>query len=230
MRSNREGHLASHMLKGRGEVCRLYPRIATGEDGSQEQRPPARVAVFPIDCSTVCSTCVHLHRMTLYISDRGSSNDIASLVGGALVRIFQPLRDQIDHHIPSCTAVWKEEDAPHHTAAKACLYRDQALRLVLKPGRMIAPSRLLTPLREGAYLRKFAEPSDDFHHLACLSSVRACGGLRLQSRSCGYPHYRADTANSAWLVRALFQKIPPLRKAVKQSNGHPNIVTQVSLS
>ena len=146
-------------------MCRLYPRIATGEDGSKEQRPPSWVAVFPIDCSTVCSTGVHLHRMTLYMSDRGSSNDLASLVGGALVRIFQPLRDQINHHIPSCTAMWKEEHAPHHTAAKACIYRDPALRLVLKPGRMIAPSRLLTHLRERASLRKFAEPSDDFHHI-----------------------------------------------------------------
>jgi len=144
------------------------------------------MAVFPIDCATVCSTCVHLHRMTLYLSDRGSSNDIASRVGGALVRIFQPLRDQIDHPIPSCTAaVWEKEDAPHHTAAKACIHRYQALRLVLKPGRMIAPFRLLTHLREGAYLRKFAEPSDDLHHSACLSSVRACCGLTLHPRDCG---------------------------------------------
>ena len=158
--------------------------------------------------------------MTLYMSDRGSSNDLASLVGGAFVRIFQPLRDQIHHHSPSCTAVWKEEHAPHHTAAKACLYRDPAWRLVLKPGRMIAPSRLRTHLRERAYLRKFAEPSDDCHHLACLSSVRACGGLRRQSRSCGSPHYRAETANSAWLVRALFQKNTPPAKgcqAIKRS-------------
>ena len=166
-------------------MCGTFVRIATGEDRSKEQRPPSRVAVFPIDSSTVCSTGMHLHRMTLYMSDRGSSNDLASLVGGAFVRIFQPLRDQIHHHIPSCTAVWKEEHAPHHTAAKACLYRDPAWRLVLKPGRMIAPSRLRTHLRERAYLRKFAEPSDDCHHLACLSSVRACGGLRRQSRSCG---------------------------------------------
>ena len=197
------------MLKGRGEVCRLDPRITTGEDSSQEQRPPARVAVFPIDSSTVCSTGRHLHRMTLYMSDRGSSNDLASLVGGAFVRIFQPLRDQIHHHISSCTTVWNEEHAPHHTAVKACLYRDPAWRLVLKPGRMIAPSRLLTPLRERAYLRKFAEPSDDCHHLACLSSVRACGGLRRQSRSCGSPHDRADTTNSAGSCVLSFKKIPP---------------------
>ena len=201
-------------------MCRLYPRITTGEDSSQEQRPPARVAVFPIDSSTVCSTGMHLHRMTLYLSDRGSSNDLASLVGGAFGRIFQPLRDQIHHHSPSCTAVWNEEHAPHHLAAKACLGRDPALRLVLKPGRMLAPSRRRTPLRERASLRKFAEPSDDFHHRACLSSVRACGGLRRPSRSCGSPHDRADTTHSAWLVRALFQQHTPPPKgcqAIKRS-------------
>ena len=226
MRSNCEDNLASHMLKGRGEMCRLDPRIATGEDRSQEQRPPARVAVFLIDSSTVCSTGMHLHRITLYMSDRGSSNDRASLVGGALGRIFQPLRDQIQHHIPSCTAVWNEEHAPHHTAAKACLDRDPAWRLVLKPGRIIAPSRLRTPLRERAYLRKFAEPSDDCHRLACLSSVRACGGVRRQSRSCGSPLYRAQTAHSAGSCVLSSKKIPPLRKAVKQATGHPHIVTQ----
>jgi len=205
-------------------MCGTFVRIAIGEDRSKEQRPPERVAVFPIDCSTECSAGMHLHRMALYLSDRGSSNDLAFLVGGAFVRIFQPLRDQIHHHSPSCTAVWKEEHAPHHTAAKACLYRDPAWRLVLKPGRMIAPSRLRTPLRERAYLRKFAEPSDDCHHLACLSSVRACGGLRRQSRSCGSPHDRAETAHSAGSCVLSFKKIPPLRKAVKQSNGHPHIV------
>src|SRR6266702_8741043 len=82
------------------------------------------------------------------LGDRGSSNDIASIVEGALERIFQPLRDQIDHHIPSCTAVvWEEERSPNHKAAKAFITRYQALRLVLKPGRIRAPSRLLTPTR-----------------------------------------------------------------------------------
>ena len=170
---------------------RLMPLMYTDRDrgdGSKEQRPPSRVAVFTIDYATVCSACMHLHRIALCISDRGSSNDIASIVGGALERIFQPLRDQIDHHIPSCTAVvWEEEHAPNHKAAKALIHRYQALRLVLKPGRMLAPSRLLTHLREGAYVRKFAEPSDDLHHIACLSSVRACCGLRLRPRSCGRP-------------------------------------------
>jgi hypothetical protein len=96
----------------------------------------------------LCIARVHLHRMALCISDQCSSNDIASIVGGALQRIFQLLRDQIDHHIPSCTAVvWEEKHTPNHKAAKAFIYRDQALRLFLKPGRNIAPSRLLTPTK-----------------------------------------------------------------------------------
>ncbi len=122
-----------------------YP---TREDGSKEQRPPSRVAVFTIYYETVCSACMHLHRIALYIGEHGSSNDIASIVEGALKRIFQLLRDQIDHHIPSCTAVlWEEERSPNHKPAKAFIHRCQALRLVLKPGRTLAPSRLLTPTR-----------------------------------------------------------------------------------
>jgi len=86
--------------------------------------------------------------MALWIGDCGSSNDLASIVGGALERIFQPLCDQIDHPIPSCTAVvWEEERSPNPQAAKAFIHRCQALRLVLKPGRNLAPSRLLTPTR-----------------------------------------------------------------------------------
>ena len=112
-----------HMIVSRLRV-RLYTQIATGEDGSKEQRPPSRVAVFTIDYSTVCSVCMHLHRIALCRSDRGSSNDITSIVGGALERIFQPLRNQIDHHIPSCTAVvWEEERSPNHKAAKG-IYTD----------------------------------------------------------------------------------------------------------
>jgi len=123
-------------------------RIATREDGSNEQRPPARVAVCTISSETVYSVCRHLHRMALWIGDWGSSNDRASIVGGALERIFQPLCNQIDHHIPSCTAVvWDEERSPNPQAAKAYIHRRQALRLVLKPGRNLAPSRLLTPTR-----------------------------------------------------------------------------------
>jgi hypothetical protein len=99
-------------------------------------------------CDCVQIARVHLHRMALWISDWSSSNDLASIVGGALQRIFQLLRDQIDHHIPSCTAVvWEEKHTPNHKAAKAFIYRDQALRLFLKPGRNIAPSRLLTPTK-----------------------------------------------------------------------------------
>lgn len=117
-------------------------------EGSKEQRPPSRVAVFTIRSAHGGSPYIHLPRIALCLGDRGSSNDLASIVEGALQRIFQPLCDQIDHHIPSCTAVvWKEERSPNHKAAKACIHRCQALRLVLKPGRTLAPSRLLTPTR-----------------------------------------------------------------------------------
>ncbi len=83
----------------------LYLMDRTKEDGSKEQRPPARVAVFILYYSTVYRACVYLHRIVLFRGDRSSSNDRASIVGGALERTFQPLRDEIDHHIPSCTAV-----------------------------------------------------------------------------------------------------------------------------
>jgi hypothetical protein len=75
---------------------------------------------------------MHVHCIALCISDHRSSNDRASLVGGALERPFQPLRDQIDHHIPSCTAVvWEKKRSPNHKAATAYIHRCQALRLVL---------------------------------------------------------------------------------------------------
>ena len=112
--------------------CRTFARIATRQGGSKEQRPPSGVAVFPLYSSTVYNACMHLHRITLCISDCGSSNNRASIVGGALERIFQPLCDQTDHHIPSCTAVvLAEEHAPNHKAAKALIPRYQVLRLVL---------------------------------------------------------------------------------------------------
>jgi hypothetical protein len=170
---------------------------------------------------------MHLHCMALCRSDCGSSNDSASIIGGALKRIFQPLRDQIDHHIPSCAAVvLAEEHAPNHKAAKALIPRDQVLRLVLKPGRMLAPSRLRSHLREGADVRKFAEPSDDLHHIACLSSVRACCSLRRR------PHLRATLIivlrQPRQTVSCLlsFKNVPSLTEAVKQPNGHPNSVQQ----
>jgi hypothetical protein len=206
---------------------RIFTRKATGEDGSKEQRPPSGVAVFPLYSSTVYSACMYLHHIALWISDRGSSHDRASIVGGALERIFQPLRDQIDHHIPSCTAVMlAEEHAPNHKAAKALIHRDQVLRLVLKPGRILTPSRLLAHLREGADVRKFAEPSDDLHHIACLSSVRACCSLRRR------PRLRATLMTVLRQPRQpvscllSFKNVPSLTKAVKQPNGHPNSVQQ----
>ena len=39
-------------------------------------------------------------------------NDMASITGGALERIFQTLRDEIDHHLPPDTAVvWEEKNS-----------------------------------------------------------------------------------------------------------------------
>jgi hypothetical protein len=194
---------------------------------SKEQRPPSGVAVFPLYSSTVYSACRHLHRMALCRSDRGSSNDSASIVGRALERIFQPLRDQIDHHIPSCTAVvLVEAHTPNHKAAKALIHRDQVLRLVLKPGRMLAPSRLRAHRRKGADVRKFAEPSDDLHHIACLSSARACCSLRRR------PRLRVTLMTVLRQPRQpvscllSFKNVPSLTKAVKQPNGHPNSVQQ----
>jgi len=41
-------------------------------------------------------------------------NDMPSIVGGALERIFQLLRDQRDHHLPPSTAVvWDREHSPN---------------------------------------------------------------------------------------------------------------------
>ena len=152
--------------------CRIFVRKTTGEDGSKKQRPPSRVAVFTIDYKTVCSACRHRHRIALCISDRGSSNDIASIVGGALQRIFQPLRDQIDHHIPSCTAVvLVKEHAPNHKAAKALIHRDQVLHLVLKPGRMIAPSRLLPHRRKRAARDRLTWLSQYRNEVVCRSGA-----------------------------------------------------------
>src|SRR6266436_6478217 len=93
----------------------------------KEQRPPARVAVFTLYYSTVGSACVHAHRIALCLSDRSSSSDTTSIVGGALARPFQPLRNEIDHHTPPCTAlVGKRSPLPSTKAAKALLHRDHA--------------------------------------------------------------------------------------------------------
>ena len=46
-------------------------------------------------------------------------NDMASIAGGALERIFQTLRDEIDHHLPPYTAVvWKEKYSPNSKKEK----------------------------------------------------------------------------------------------------------------
>ena len=46
-------------------------------------------------------------------------NDMAPIAGGALERIFQTLRDEIDHHLPPYTAVvWKEAYSPNSKKEK----------------------------------------------------------------------------------------------------------------
>ena len=73
---------------------------------------------------------------------------MASIVGGALERIFQLLRYQIDHHLSPYTAiVWEEERSPNSKKEKTRTKRCQALRWCLRPGRPIAPSNILTRAR-----------------------------------------------------------------------------------
>jgi len=75
-------------------------------------------------------------------------NDIDSIAGGALERIFQLLRDQIDHHRSPYTAVgWDEECSPNSQKEKTRTKRCQALRWCLRLGRPIAPSNILTRAR-----------------------------------------------------------------------------------
>ena len=121
---------------------------------------------------------------------------MTSIVGGALERIFQTLRDEIDHPLPPYTAVvWKEEYSPNSTKAKTRTKRCTSVAPV--PGRTSLPPAYGDVL-EGAYIGKFAQPSDDLHHLSCLSFVRAyCGGTRRPSPA-GTPYSRVDKANSAF--------------------------------
>jgi len=80
-------------------------------------------------------------------------NDMAFLVGGALQRTFQLLRDQIDHHLPPYTAiVWEEECSPNSKKEKTLTKRCQALRLCLRPGRHTAPSNILTRARGSMHM------------------------------------------------------------------------------
>jgi hypothetical protein len=63
-------------------------------------------------------------------------HDLVSIVGGALERIFQTLRDQIDHHLPPSTAVvWEEEHAPNSKKEKTRTKRYTRVAPVLEPWR-----------------------------------------------------------------------------------------------
>ena len=75
-------------------------------------------------------------------------NDMDAIAEGALERIFQLLRDQIDHHLSPYTAVgWEEECSPNSKKEKTRPKSCQALRLCLRLGRPIAPSHILTRAR-----------------------------------------------------------------------------------
>jgi hypothetical protein len=76
-----------------------------------------------------------------------------SIVGGALARIFQLLRSQIDHPLPPYTAiVWEEKHSPNSKKEQTRPKRCQALRLCLRPGRTNAPSNLLIHARGSMHL------------------------------------------------------------------------------
>ena len=63
-------------------------------------------------------------------------HDLVSLVGGALERIFQTLRDQIDHHLPPSTAVvWEEKHSANSKKAKTRTKRYTSVAPVLEPWR-----------------------------------------------------------------------------------------------
>jgi len=56
---------------------------------------------------------------------------MASIIGGALERIFQLLRDQIDQHLPPCTAVvWEEKRSPNSKKEKTHTKRCTSIALV----------------------------------------------------------------------------------------------------
>jgi hypothetical protein len=58
---------------------------------------------------------------------------LVSIVGGALERIFQLLRDQIDHHLPPYTAViWEEEHSPNNKKEKTLTKRYTSVAPVLE--------------------------------------------------------------------------------------------------
>jgi hypothetical protein len=60
-------------------------------------------------------------------------SDMAFIVGGALERTFQLLRDQIDHHLPPYTAiVWEEEYSPNSKKEKTPTKRYTSAMLVPK--------------------------------------------------------------------------------------------------
>jgi len=97
----------------------------------------------------VCtSTALHYLQTTV-----APPNDMTSIIGGALERIFQLLRDQVNHHLPPCTAiVWEENGSSNSKKEKTPTKLCQALRLCLSPGRPVAPSTTLRRARGSMHM------------------------------------------------------------------------------
>ena len=86
--------------------CRfLYAAPGAGHTEEREAQTATATPRWPSSHSTCgCIQRVYVSTPHYALSQRPSlSNDLASIVGGALERILQLLRDKIDHHIPSCT-------------------------------------------------------------------------------------------------------------------------------
>jgi len=76
-----------------------------------------------------------------------------AMIEAALQRIFQLLRDEIDHPLPPYTAVlWEEEPSPTSKKEKPFTKRGQALRLCLRPGSHITPSNIRTHARGSMHM------------------------------------------------------------------------------
>jgi len=115
------GEMGSHIYTDRDRGRRITKATATLEGG--RLHTPLFYSVQRVYVLTLHCACR---------GDRSSSHDTTSIVGGALARPFQPLRNEIDHHIPPCTAlVWEEEPSPTYKGSKG-IY-PQRPRMTLGP-------------------------------------------------------------------------------------------------
>jgi len=108
--------------------CRTLTRIAT-EDGSKEQRH-LEVAVFTIYLRDSMQRVYASTPHALCLGDRGSSNDYSLHRRRRVEGDISAARDQIDHHLPPCTAiVWEEERSP--TARRKDMRKEMHKRCAL---------------------------------------------------------------------------------------------------